>query len=188
MKKAIIGAVVGAIIYFVFETVMWMGGFHNDFSMYSPNQAAIMQNLNANLSQDGAYMMPSVDPAAPDAEAQNEKIMTEGVGKPWVMVFYHTKMKGMEPGFMVTGFLYMLLACFIVAFILHSGTFNTFGKRFTVSMGFSLFALLQCTFAQMNWWEFPWHFVKSTVIDLIFGWGIVSVWLASYVKVKPETV
>ncbi len=184
MKKVIIGALVGAIIFFIFESVMWMGGFHNDFSTYSPNQGVIMQTLNTNLSQDGAYMMPSADVNAADAEAQNEKIMTEGVGKPWAMVFYHTKMKGMEASYMITGFLYTLLACFIAAFVLHSGRFNTFGKRFGVAMSFSLFAILQCSLTQMNWWDYPWNFIKATVYDLIFGWALVALWFAWFVKEK----
>lgn len=188
MKKAIIGALVGAIIFFVFQSIMWMGGFHNDFSTYTPNQAPIMQTLNANLSQDGAYMMPSADLAAPDAEAQNEKLMTEGMGKPWAMVFYHTKLNGMDPIYMVKGFLFNFFGCFIVALILISGAYNTFGKRFAVSMGFSAFALLLCTLTEMNWWDFPWHYVKSTVIDMILGWALVSLWLAKYAKRDAETV
>jgi hypothetical protein len=184
MKKVILGALIGAVIFFVFQTIMWMGGFHNDFSTYSPNQAAVMQALNTNLNKDGAYMMPSADLTAPDAEAQSEKLMKDGVGKPWAMVFYHTQMKGMEPIYMIRGFLYLLIACLIVAFVLHNGGFNSFGKRFGVSMGFSIFALLQCTLTEMNWWDFPWHYVKSTVFDLTIGWAIVSLWFAWYVKEK----
>ncbi len=184
MKKVIIGAVVGAIIFFVFETAVWMGGFHSDFSTYSPNQEAVIQTLNQNLNQDGAYMMPMVDPAAPNARELEEKAMTEGVGKPWAMVFYHTKMMGFEASYMIRGFLYILLACLITTLVLSSGRFSTFGKRFAVGMSFSLFALLQCTLAQMNWWDFPWNFIKATVFDLTFGWGLCALWFAWYMREK----
>ncbi|MCF6130705.1 hypothetical protein [Flavobacterium wongokense] len=184
MKKVILGGFIGALIFFVYQTITWMGGFHNDFSKYTPNQAPIMQALNSNLSENGAYMMPSADLNAPDAEAQNEKLMKEGMGKPWAMVFYHTQMTGMDPSYMLKGFLYSLLACLLVAFVIFSGGFNSFGKRFGVSMAFSLFALLECTLTEMNWWDFPWHYVKSTVFDMILGWAIVSLWFAWYVKEK----
>lgn len=184
MKKVIIGAFVGAIIFFVYETAVWMGGFHSDFSTYSPNQAPIMQTLSEQLHENGAYMMPSVDPTSPNARQLEEKLMTESVGKPWAMVFYHTKMIGMEASYMIKGFLYTLLACLITMLVLYSGRFNTFGKRFAVAMSFSLFALLQCTLAQMNWWDFPWNFIKATVFDLIFGWALCALWFAWYLKEK----
>lgn len=182
MKKVILGALVAALIFFVYQTIMWMGGFHNDFSTYSPNQGAIMQTLNSNLKQDGMYYMPSADWNAPNSEAETKRIMNDSVGKPWAMVFYHTKMNPMDPSQMAKGFLYSLLSCLLVAFVLFSGGFTSFAKRFTVSMCFALFALLQCTFTEMNWWDFPWHYVKSTVIDLIIGWAIVSAWLGWYLK------
>lgn len=188
MKKVIIGALVGAIIFFVFETAVWMGGFHNDFSKYTPNQGAIMQTLNNGLNENGAYMMPSVDQTLPNAAELQEKAYNEGKGKPWAMVFYHTQMNGMDPSYMIKGFLYSLLACFLVSLTLFRGNFNTFGSRFSIAMCFSLFALLQCTLTEMNWWDFPWHYVKSTVFDMIVGWGLVSLWLAKYVKANPETV
>ncbi|QBZ97810.1 hypothetical protein [Flavobacterium sangjuense] len=184
MKKVVIGSLVGALIFFVFQTIMWMGGFHNDFSIYTPNQGAIMQTLNTNLTQDGVYYMPSADWNAPNSEAETEKIMNESVGKPWAMVFYHTKMNAMDSSQMAKGFLYSLLACLLVAFVLYSGSYPTFGKRFAVSMCFSLFVLLECTFTEMNWWDFPWHYVKSTVYDMIIGWALVSLWFAWYVKEK----
>lgn len=184
MKKIILGALIGALIFFVFESVMWMGGFHSDFSTHTPNQDVIMQTLNGHLHANGAYVMPSVDPSAPNASELEEKLMTENVGKPWAMVFYHTQMKGMEASYMLSGFLYTLIACLIAALVLYSGSFNTFGKRFAVSMSFSLFALLQCTLTEMNWWDYPWNFVKSTIFDMIVGWALVSLWFAWYVKEK----
>lgn len=189
MKKVILGALVGALIFFVYQSAMWMGGIHSDFSMYTPNQPAIMKALSENLTQDGAYMMPMADYSQPDAEAAGEKLMTESIGKPWALVMYHKEMRGMEPSYMIKGFLFLLVACFIVALVLYSGRYDSFGKRFAVAMAFSLFALLQCTLAEMNWWEFPWHFVKATVFDLIIGWAVVSLWLAKYVKCteKPAT-
>jgi hypothetical protein len=188
MKKIIIGALVGAVIFFAYTSAMWMGGFHNDFSKYTPNQDAIMQNLNTNISEDGVYMIPGIDYNAPDAEKQAEKMMTESVGKPWAMISYHKEWKGMDPAQMVKGFLYYLLACFLVSLVIFRGNFNTFGSRFGVAMCFSLYGIVQFTLMEMNWWDYPWHFLKSTVFDMIIGWALVSLWLAKYVKPNPKTV
>ena len=183
MKKIILGALVGALIFFVFESAMWMGGLHTDFSMYTPNQKAIMETLNSQLTQDGAYMMPTNDWNSPNYKPEDEeKLMQESAGKPWALVMYHTKMMGMEPSYMLKGFLYILLASLMVCWVLRSGSYTSFGKRFAVAMAFSLFGLLMCTLTEMNWWNFPWHFIKATVFDMTVGWALTSLWFAYYVK------
>lgn len=97
MKRIIIGALVGAIIFFVFQAAMWMGGIHKDVYSYTPNQEQILDNLNRNLSAEGMYMMPALDPASNPSHEQEETYMAQNVGKPWAMVFYHTSMSGMDP-------------------------------------------------------------------------------------------
>ena len=89
MKKIIIGSLVGTIIFFALQSALWMGGFHNDFSSYTPNQAPIMNALGQNLSEDGVFMMPMADPKSATVKQDEEKLMKEGAGKPWAMVFYH---------------------------------------------------------------------------------------------------
>jgi phosphoglycerol transferase MdoB-like AlkP superfamily enzyme len=182
MKKIIIGSVVATVIFFAFQTVMWMGGFHNDFNTYTDKQPAIMQVLNDNLDKDGMYMMPTGDWSQPDAAAQEEKIMTENMGKPWAMVFYHKQMAGMEMSAMLLGLLYTFISCLIAALILFYGKFNSFQSRFLVAFGLALFTLMQGVLDDMNWWGYPWSFVKPEVIDLTLGWGICALWLAWYVK------
>jgi hypothetical protein len=48
----------------------------------------------------------------------------------------------------------------------------------------SVFALVQGVLYYMNWWEFPWNFVKTLVFDLLIGWGLTSLWLGWFVKNK----
>ncbi|HSN49926.1 MAG TPA: hypothetical protein VLR52_01760, partial [Bacteroidales bacterium] len=73
MKKIIIGTLVGTIIYFAFQTVMWMGGFHRNFYTYAAKQDTVLKMLSANLPEEGMYMMPMADPNSPDFKAQQEQ-------------------------------------------------------------------------------------------------------------------
>jgi hypothetical protein len=182
MKKIIIGTLVASVIFFLYQMLMWMGGIHDIGNNYTDRQETIMKTLNENLQKDGMYMMPSVDPAAPNAKEMEEKIMTENAGKPWVMIFYHPQMKGFEASYVLTGLFYTLIACLIASLVIFHGNFNTFGKRFLVSMAFAIFTLSQGVLDDMNWWNYPWAFVKASVVDLTFGWGLCSLWLAGYVK------
>jgi|SRR6478672_6652620 len=182
MKKISIGTLVATVIFFAFQSVMWMGGFHNDFNTYTDKQPIIMQTLNENLDKDGMYMMPTTDWSKPNSEAETEKLMKESVGKPWAMVFYHKQMMGMEASYMLVGLFYTLISCLIASLILYYGKFNTFQSRFWVAFAFALFTLMQGVLDDMNWWGYSWSFVKPEVIDLTLGWGICSLWLAWYVK------
>lgn len=188
MKKIIIGALVGAVIYFGFQTMMWVGGFHRHFYTYTPNQDTIMSTLSANLPAEGLYMMPMGDPQSPDFKAKQEEIEKTMVGNPWAMVFYHPKMNDFSPLFMIVGFVYTLLGTLMVAFVIYIGKFPCFWSRFTVSMLFAFFTLIMGVMVDMHWWEFPWSFIKPQVIDLLLGWGLCSVWLGWYVRRKEVPV
>lgn len=182
MRKVIIGTIVGAFIYFGYQTIMWLGGFHNDFTSYTPRQQQIMGYLSQNIVADGLYMMPYVDPDLPDQKKAHQKVQDQNVGKPWAMVFYHKSMSGMEPGVIIKGLIYTLIACFIASLVLYYGSYQSFWARFGIAMAFAIFALMQGVFDNMNWWSFPWSFVKTKVVDLTIGWGICSLWLAFFVR------
>jgi hypothetical protein len=182
MKKMIIGALVGTLIYFGFQTVMWMGGFHKDFYTYTPEQDTILSNLSANLPSEGLYMMPMSDPNSPDFKAKQKQLEEKMPGNPWAMVFYHPKMEEFSARSLIMGIVYAFIGAFIAAFVIYMGKFPCFWSRFTVSMLFAVFTLVQGVLSNMNWWSFPWGFVKPQVLDLIIGWGLTSVWLGWFVK------
>jgi len=182
MKKMLIGAIVGAIIYFGFQTIMWMGGFHKDFYTYTAKQDTVLSSLSANLPMEGLYMMPMADPNSPDFKVKQEELEKHMVGNPWAMVFYHPNMKDFSAGTLILGILFAFLGAFIAAFIIYMGKFPCFWGRFTTSMLFAVFALITSVFSTMNWWEFPWSFIKPQVVDLFIGWLLVSIWLGWFVK------
>ena len=184
MKKIIIGSLVGAILYFAFQTLMWVGGFHRDFYSYAAQQDTVLRVLSENLPAEGMYMMPMADPKSPAFKAQQEEMEKKMPGNPWAMVFYHPAMEEFSAILLVTGVLYALVAALVVSLILYFGRFPGFWARFLVSMGVAVFALIEGVLDDMNWWTFPWSFIKPQVIDLMLGWGIASLWLAWFVKRK----
>jgi hypothetical protein len=184
MKKIIIGTMVGTVIYFVFQAVMWEGGFHRDFYTYAAKQDTVLSVLSANLPGEGLFMMPMADPKSPDFKVQQEAREKQMPGNPWALVFYHPKMT-FSVAYLLMGILYALIAVLVTASVLYHAGFRGFWGRFAVSMAFAAFTLAQAVLSGMNWWSFPWSFVKPQVTDLIFGWGLCSVWLAWYVRPKP---
>lgn len=182
MKKIILGALLGTLIYFGFQTTMWVGGFHKNFYTYAAKQDTVLAALSANLPAEGHYMMPMADPKSPDFKAQQEQIEKRMIGNPWAMVFYHPKMEAFSAKALIMGIIYAFIGALIVAFVIYMGKFPCFWSRFTVSMLFAVFTLAQGILSNMNWWSFPWSFIEPQVLDLVLGWGLSSVWLAWFVK------
>ncbi|MCI0449698.1 MAG: hypothetical protein L0Y79_07930 [Chlorobi bacterium] len=187
MKKIIIGTIVAAVIYFLYQTAAWMGGLHGTPGTYTPKGGEILNYLSQSLGEEGLYMMPMVDPSQPNYKEEEQKLHEQNIGKPWAMVFYHKSMMGMEAGYILIGFLYSLIACLIASMIVYYGNFSSFGTRFLAAFSFGLFTLSQGVLDDMNWWSYPWSFVKAEVIDLTLGWAITSLWLAWFVKKKSKT-
>jgi len=181
MKKILINTVVATVIFFAWQSLMWMGGFNDGFSSYTPKQDALMESLNANLDKDGMYMLPSVDPNLPNAKEMEEKLMQERMGKPWAMINFHKSME-FTYSYMIIGLVYTLLACLIASMVVYHGQFLTFSSRFLVAFAFGLFTLTQGVLDDMNWWSYPWSFVKPEVMDLTLGWGLTSLWTAWYLR------
>jgi hypothetical protein len=181
MKKIIIGTLVGTVIFFAYQTTMWVGGLHKDFWIYSANGDKVLQAMNDAGLQEGLYVLPSSDPATTDQKKMHEEMM-KNVGKPWAMVFYHPSMHGEDTSTIIRGFIHALLAVLVATMVLYFGGFSSFGSRFLASWAFGIFAICLGPYNDMNWWNFPRSFVQLQVIDLSLGWGICCIWLAWFVK------
>lgn len=188
MKKITIGTIVATIIYFAFQSIMWMSGFHKDFYTYTPKQDTVMHVLAASLPAEGMYMMPMADPKSPDFRVQQDKLEKTMIGNPWTMIFYHPKMKDFSASYLLIGILYSLIAALIAAVVLYYTKFPLFCQRFFLSMAFVVFTLAQGVLGYTNWWSFPWSFIKPQVFDLVVGWILCSVWLAWFIKTKTQDV
>ena len=129
MKKMIIGALVGTLIYFGFQTIMWMGGFHKDFYTYTTNQDTILSSLSANLPSEGLYMMPMADPQSPDFKSRQQELEKTMIGNPWAMVFYHPEMEEFSARTLIMGILYAFIGAFIAAFVIYMGKFPCFWMK-----------------------------------------------------------
>lgn len=89
MKKATIGAVVGAILVFGWQAVSHMFLHHHDEAYRQvAGQDNVIQTLSSVFKEDGQYLIPRSDPnASQDDMAKYDEAMK---GKPWALVTYHS--------------------------------------------------------------------------------------------------
>ncbi len=181
MKKSIIGALVGAVIIFLWQFLSWtILNLHRPGTQYTPKQDSIMSFLNTQFSEDGAYLLPSV----PDGTSMDEqkKLGEASIGKPWAQVYYH-KTKDYNMGAnMARGFVVNLVMVWLACWIfcrLNSPSFNTI---FFSSLFVGLIVFLNAPYTMHIW--FQTKDLNGHLIDALVGWGVTGLWLGWWLRRK----
>lgn len=185
MKKNTLAVFFGTLILFGWQSLSWMVlPVHSDTLKYAPQQSEIMESLRKNIPAAGAYRMPGTDPSADLSFEDMETQSKEHAGKPWALIFYNTSFEGMSAGTMMGGVLLNLAAVVLAVLLFHAaGAGNrSFAAAFGLIMVLPAFCILQPVLQNMNWWSFPWHFMKGEIIDLVIGWSLCGAFLTWYLK------
>jgi hypothetical protein len=181
MKKNIIATLICTIILFGWQALSWMAlPVHNSTMKFAEGQQEILTNLQKNLPASGTYYLPGLDPAVKHSSEEMEIFYNAQIGKPWALIFYNTSFEGMSPSAMINGILLNLLSVMLVIILLHVGKAKEkkFIVIFALVMILPCFVILQSVLQNANWWSFPWHFIKGTIVDLLLGWFFCGLFLS----------
>lgn len=179
MKNVVIGALVAAVVVFVYQAMSWMVlPFHANTLKYTPQQDAILAALTSNLQEDGVYAVPNLPPGS--TQEQYSEFDKSMIGKPSAIVHFDARYEGMMTSQFVWGFIIDFVAAFIVGYVMWTArtTLAGFGARVLLAFAFALFTVFQSSFMMANWWQTPWHYLSGEIIDHLLGWLIAGVWLA----------
>ena len=180
MKRYIIGSLVGAIILFLWQFLSWMVlPVHDNSMKYTSTQNQIMDVLNANLSEDGMYMMPSA------ATKKEQQEMTKSMeGKPWATVIYHKAMNTDMTMMMVRGFLVDFFLVISLIYILTRGGIPVARRAFSGSVALGLATFLWGPYTGHIWFDLPLHMIWGDLIDAIVAWGLCGIWIGWWLNRK----
>lgn len=172
MKKLLIGALVGGVLLFFWQFLSFtVLDLHRPMQEHTPKQAEILKYLSENL-EEGNYYLPTL-PAGASWE-ENDKVMQEGMGKPWAQVFYHKAMATDMTANMLRGLFVAILAVLAVAWVLMKITKNSLSTSVLSCIAIGLASYLTTSYATCIWYE---TITLPDLIDAILGWGVVGVWL-----------
>ncbi len=180
MKKMIIGAIVGIII-FAWQFMTWGAlNLHEAQQKYTPKQDSILSYLNSQFSEDGAYMMPTFAPGT--SREVMEKEMKAMEGKPWAQVVYHKSMPGMSKMFMNMGrnLLVNIFIIWLLCWLLVKIPSPSFATVFIGTLGTGLIVFLHAPYTMHIWYgsfDLMAHF-----IDALVSWGIAGLWLGWWLR------
>lgn len=173
MKKQLIAALVGGLLLFIWQFLSWsLLGVHNSEYTYSPNQDKIMEALNQNLTEEGAYMMPGVPPGTSHKEA--EESMKAHLGKPWASITYHKSMEFNMGMNMVRAYAADFLAVWLLTWMLLQFASLSMSRVLLSSIAVGGIGYLTISYLNSIWFE---THTLGHLIDAVAAWGLVGAWL-----------
>lgn len=184
MKKAIIGALVGAILVFGWQAVSNMFlHYHDSAYKQVAGQDNLIQTLASVFKEDGQYLVPRSNPNASQEEMAK---FNEGMkGKPWALVTYHaadtTNMAMSAVRSYTTAFL-----CVLIFIGLIGKNPGSFFSIFIKSIGIAIFVFLFVYYNSNIWLQTPWEVIRPELFDLLAAWGLCGIWLGWWLNKRRE--
>ena len=184
MKKILIGALVGGIILFIWQSLSFtVLNLHAKAFQYTPKQEAILTSLNSLVTEEGQYLIPNL-PADATSE-DREAYMKNSDGKPWAMVSYHKAMD-MNMGMnMIRGLLVDIVAIFFLCWIVSRFDLPTFGRVLTASVFTGLIVFFTAPYTAHIWYKS--FDIMAHFVDAIVGWGLTGLWLGWWFSRRSNT-
>ena len=174
MKKLLIGALVGGLIIFGWQTASWTFlKLHNSELMQAKDQDGIMTYLSSQFSEDGQYQIPRANDNASSKEMEDfQKNLT---GKPWAMVSYHKAYTANMVNNIIRGLLVSIISVLFVCWIIAANPNRTFGGIFISTVLIGIVGYLFIPYSAAIWFETPG--TMTNFLDTLMSWGLCGVWL-----------
>ena len=173
--KITIRSILGGLVFFLYQFISFAGAnFHESGQAYTEKQDTIMSFLNSLHLDNKQYAIPRPSPNATPEEYQD--FATNGNGKPWAMVSYHTsKDTGMAMP-MIRALLVNILAIFLLFGILDKiSDFNTTKSiLYTTSIG--IFAFIVIPYTNHIWYQTPdiWAYLLDAIVPYVILGGLYA--------------
>jgi len=182
MKKAIIGAIVGALIIFIWQFLSFaLINFHKPAQEYTDKQDAIMSFLASQELKDGGYFMPNVPSTASNDEAQ--VVMKKFDGKPWARIEYHNVAEN-SMNAMLMNMVRVLLVNFLIvllfSWLVSKMNAPSFQTILTGALAVGIIAFLNEPYTGFIWYKT--FDIWAYLLDAVVAWGLVGLWLAWWLR------
>jgi len=178
MTRLLVGGLVGGLILFFWQFLSWsMLNVHGENFTYTPNEKAIMECLNANLSEGGEYFIPGMPPGMSSEE--HMQLQMEAAGKPWAKINYRKSFSDNMVPNMIKGFLANLLTALLVCWILMKIPNLSFLNIVTYATAMGLMGFLTIPLINSFWFETS---CIGDLVDAVVPWALIGVFLGWWLR------
>lgn len=184
MKKAIVGALVGAVLVFGWQAVSHMFLHHQDAAYKQvAGQESVIQTLSGIFKEDGQYLVPR---SSPNSSQEEMAKFNEGMqGKPFAIVTYHSADKSNMGMSVARSFTTAFLSVLIFILLIGKNP-GSFFSIFIKSIGIAIFVFLFVYYNSNIWLQTPWEVIRPELIDLLAAWGLCGIWLGWWLNKGRE--
>ena len=184
MKKSVLAAILGAVIFFAWSAVVHMNPFTGPMglSMLNEKEDVVMAMLNDNVPQPGLYFFPGMDMSKHMTKEEEAAWTAKYKAGPAGLLLIEPK--GGDPMMtsqLVVSFISDLLCALLAAFILAS-TVGSCARRVAIVASLGLFSWLAISIQQWNWYNFPFTFAALDAINQIIGWTLAGLLMVKMIK------
>jgi hypothetical protein len=182
MKKLLIGALVGGILIFLWQTLSWtILNLHANEYQQAPGQDSLtMNSLNSIFSETGQYYIPHAKEGATTKEM--EEMQKNMQGKPWAVVSYHKAYEMNMVINIIRGLLVAIISAFFVCWILVKQTNSSFATTFFSSLLIGVVGYLFIPYSMNIWFQTPGAI--TNLADALISWGLCGLWLGWWLNRK----
>lgn len=179
MKKLIVGALVGGIIAFAWQTASHTFlDLHYKAESHSPKQDTILAFLNAIGMEEGNYILPRLPRGA--SQEEMDAFVKSLDGKPWATLTYRKTWHSDMGSNILRGFLVTVLMAGMLTWILMRMASPSFATVVTTCVFAGLVGYLTFPYAAHVWYQVgdAW----ADLADALMMWGLCGVWLGWWVR------
>lgn len=189
MKKILLAAFLGAVIFFVWSAVLHMNPVTAPMglSLLNEKEAAVLAAVKANVPQPGLYFFPGFDMSKTlskeDQDAWNAKYKA---GPSGLLLVQPPGGDPMMVGQLVESFCADLVCAGIAAFIL-SSTVGSYRRRVVIVTALGVFSWMAISIQQLDWYNFPFTFIALDGINQVIGWALAGLLMAKMIKAPSQS-
>lgn len=179
MKKQIIGALVGGLLIFIWQTLSHVAfNLHEPVQKYTANQDSVLSYLSSHIKEPGGYMLPRMrDNQSMDELEGFTKAMA---GKPWARVILYQNYDTNMADNMIRGLVVDIFIVFLFIWIVRKLRMPTKRTVLLMAISIGLISFSNTVYTEHVW--YPVFDVRAQLIDAVFGWAIVGVWLGYWMN------
>ncbi len=186
--RAILAAVVGAVVLFVWGAAFWMG-LSNVFgglrALEPAQEEAIIATLKTQNLSTGVYYFPGMPTHGKDLPPEEAKRLNDAWearhrAGPLGTLRFTAEGKGvMEPVLFARGFVIDLIASILVCIMVIASTPGGFLKRWGMAALFGVAASVSVHLIDWNWMFTPTDYTLMACVDTTLGWVLAGLPIAA---------
>ena len=181
MRKLIIGALVGGLLIFIWQTLSWaILNLHHASQEYTPKQDSVMAYLNSQFAEDGSYLLPNYPKDTPREEM--EKTMDARKGKPWAQIQYHKSLDTNMGANIIRGLIVNIIMVALLCWVFMKISPASFANIFISSILIGLIVFINSPYTIHIW------YIKADIMahlyDALISWALCGLWLGWWLSRK----